>query len=199
MKLSSNHSLPNAPGHHRTRCSGRFWTVAGIVAIISIATILALVPVHALQISAVKKNNVVFLQRVSPGDRFSTGYVHSVELSPVQEYFYIDSHYRMVLTETTFKSSNVGLPYAAFGKEVFHTEADGFRISNMHRTVPQLLIWAHRSYDNRLQFKRADLALYEFKGNTLIQVRIETLQLGCFALAKAAIWMDLYTKEGTEE
>jgi hypothetical protein len=33
----------------------------------------------------------------------------------------------------------VGLPYAAFGDEVFHSETDGFRITRMNRVIPQLL------------------------------------------------------------
>ena len=192
MYSSYYHSSPNTPGHRRTRCSGRLWAFAGIAA--AILTAAALHPVHALQIKAVKRSKVVYLQQISQGDRFCTGYVHSVELSPVREYFYVDKDYRMILQETAFKSSNVGLPYAAFGKEVFHMESDGFRITNMNRVVPRLLIWADRSYENRLQFKGSDLALYDFEGNTLIQIDIESLRLCRFLREKAAIWIEMHTK-----
>jgi hypothetical protein len=188
---SNSHPLnPDTPEHRRNRCSGRFWLFAGFAAVLAMTTALALQPVHALQISAVKRDRVVYLQRICPGDRFSTGYVHSVELSPVHEFYRLDQDCRMILTGTTFRSSNVGLPYAAFGEEVFHTETNGFRITNMHRVIPRLLIWADQSYQNRLQFKDQDLALYEFAGNTLIEVQIETLCLSRYLTEKAMVWMD---------
>jgi hypothetical protein len=193
MKSDSYHSYPNAPERLSSRWSGRLWTCPAIAAVILIAAAIALQPVHALQIAVIKQNKLVYLRRIAPGDGFSTGYVHSVELSPVQEYFCIDPDYRIILRETTFRSSNVGLPYAAFGNEVFHTEADGFRITNMNRVVPQLLIWADRRYENRLQFKDRNLALYGFAGDTLVQVRIETWRLSAYAFEKAAIWMDRHT------
>ncbi len=191
MKSDSYHTRPNAPAHRRIRYAGPVWSFPGLAAIIAVmAAAFALRPVHALQIAVVKQNRLVFLQRIAPGDRFSTGYTHSVELSPVREYYRVDRDYRMILRETTFRSSNVGLPYAAFGDEVFHSEADGFRISNMNRVVPQLLIWADRRYDNRLRLKDRDLALYGFGGNALVQVRIKTWRWSAYALKKTAIWMD---------
>ena len=190
MKPNAHPLNPNVPEHRRRRCSERWWLVIGLAVVLASASAVALQPVHALQISAVKRDRVVYLQRVWPGDRFSTGYVHSVELSPVREFYRLDQDYRMVLTGTTFRSSNVGLPYAAFGQEVFHTEADGFRITNMHRVIPRLLIWADQSYQNRLQFKDQDLALYEFAGNTLIEVQIETLCLSRYLTEKAMVWME---------
>ncbi len=120
---------------------------------------------------------MIFVHIVSPGDKFSTSYIHSVELSPVGEYFRIDENFQIVLYETTFCSSNVGLPYAAFGQEVFHTEKDKFRISNMHRIIPELLIWANKKYENQLEFGGVDMALYGSKEDTLIRVRITKMPI----------------------
>jgi hypothetical protein len=137
--------------------------------------------VHVMIAASVKEKKVIFSHMVRPGDRFSTGYVHSVELSPVWEYFQVDDRFRIVLYETTFCSSNVGLPYAAFGQEVFHTEADKFRISNMHRVIPELLIWANKKYENQLEFRGVFMALYGVEGNALIRVRITRMPLIKFA------------------
>lgn len=179
-----------ACGHLFFGCPGHPIASLAVVAFILIAVALALYPMHALQVSIAKEDLPVYLHRIAPGDHFITGYVHSVELSPVKEYYYVDSNFRMILQETTFRSSNVGCPYTAFGDEVFHMDTDGFRITNMHRVVPQLLIWANQSYDNRLQFEDSDLTLYSFAGNALIQARIETMRLGSYILEKAWIWMD---------
>ena len=199
MKLNLPTSCPERSKHRGSRCSGRFGILAGTLAAVLIVAAAALIHVHALKIQMVRKNKVVYLHKIVAGDRFSTSYVHSVELSPVQEYYGVDYDYRMVLGETTFRSSNVGLPYAAFGAEVFHMEKDGFRISNMHRIIPQLLIWADRRYDNRLQFRDHDIALYGFEGDGLIQVGIENLRLGRFVMEKAMVWTEGIRKHGQEE
>ena len=154
----------------------------GVFAVVLVAIIaVCFKSVHGIVAESVKGKNIIFAHRVRPGDKFSTGYIHSVELSPVREYFQIDDRFRIVLYETTFCSSNVGLPYAAFGQEVFHTEADKFRISNMHRVIPELLIWANEKYENQLEFRGVFMALYGVEGDALIRVRITKMPLIKFA------------------
>ena len=82
-----------------------------------------------------------------------------------------------VLTGTTFSSTNVGEPYAAFGNEVWRRENGHFRLSNMHRTLPELLIWANRRYENTMQIASMILPLYGFAGNTLIRIRVAKVPL----------------------
>jgi hypothetical protein len=128
---------------------------------------------HILQIRAPRKGEIVFVARIEPNDRFATKYIHSVELCPVWEFFRIDEEYRIVLYETTFCSSNVGLPYAAFGEEKFHVEKDRFRISNMHRVLPMLALWVNEKYDNTFEFKNRRLQLPSLVGNTLVDITVE--------------------------
>jgi hypothetical protein len=128
---------------------------------------------HILQIRAPRKGRIVFVARIEPNDRFATKYIHSVELCPVWEFFRIDEEYRIVLYETTFCSSNVGLPYAAFGQEKFHVEKDRFRISNMHRVLPMLALWVNEKYDNTFEFKNRRLQLPSLVGNTLVDITVE--------------------------
>jgi hypothetical protein len=134
-------------------------------------------PVHALQISIAKKDKLVFVHRVHPGNRFATRSIHSVELTPIREFFRIDDRYRIVLTGTTFSSTNVGEPYAAFGNEVWGRENGHFRLSNMHRMLPELLIWANRRYENTMQIAGTILPLYGFAGDTLIRIRVGAVPL----------------------
>jgi hypothetical protein len=135
---------------------------------------------HILQIRAPRKGKIVFVARIEPNDRFATKYIHSVELCPVWEFFRIDEEYRIVLSETTFCSSNVGLPYAAFGQEKFHIEKDKFRISNMRRLLPALALWVNEKYDNTFEFKNRRLQLPSFVGNTLVDITVEEVSPSCF-------------------
>jgi len=76
----------------------------------ALVLVAGLFPVHVLQIEAPRKDSVVFVRFIQPGDRFSLMYRHSVELCRVWDYFRIDGQYRLVLDETVFGSSNTGLP-----------------------------------------------------------------------------------------
>jgi hypothetical protein len=125
-----------------------------------------------LEIRAPRKGKIVFVGRIEPNDRFATKYIHSVELCPIWEFFRIDEEYHIILYETTFCSSNVGLPYAAFGQEEFHVEKDEFRISNMHRVLPMLALWVNKKYDNTFIFKNRRLLLPSLVGNTLVNIAV---------------------------
>ena len=187
MKVSSHQESKNVSGHQFIRCPEHLWKIAVLAVVFVTAAVFLLKSVHVLVVDTVKKGEVLFVHMVRPGDKFSTGYIHSVELSPVQEFFRIDDQFQIILHETTFCSSNVGLPYAAFGQEVFHTEPDKFRISNMHRVIPELLIWANQRYGNKMEFHGVSMALYCFEGDTLIRVCIEKVSLAKFVCTVLAV------------
>lgn len=100
-----------------------------------------LFPVHVLQIEAPRKDSVVFVRSIQPGDRFSLMYRHSVELCRVWDYLRIDEAYRIILDETVFGSSNTGLPSVLGDGERFTRGAAASRISNMRRILPAVEIW----------------------------------------------------------
>ena len=93
------------PGY-RLRCPGA-GTWSAVALMIAGAACLLVAPVRALRVTAVKQSETALILYVRPGDRFDYHYIHSVERSPVWEYFRIDDNYRMVLYETSFCSSNV--------------------------------------------------------------------------------------------
>jgi len=136
----------------------------------------SLIPCHVLRIEASKKNRTVFVQIIRPDYRFSTKYIHSVELSPVREYFKIDKSFRIVLYETTFSSCNTGLPTTLSGDERFYDMGTHLRISNMHRTLPELNLWVNKKYDNTLTLGDGEvLKLPSLAGDTLLRVAVEKL------------------------
>jgi len=151
----------------------------------------SLVPFHVLQIKALRQGNIVFVRVVHPDERFATKYIHSVEHCPVWEYFRIDDDFRIILYETTFSSSNTGLPYATFGNEEFHNDVNRFRISNMCRILPELLLWVNEKYDNTLKINDfQELKLSLLAGNTLLQVKIRKVTFLEFMYLKAKIFLE---------
>ena len=161
-------------GHRSPRHSVSMGRKSLLLVLTAVTILGSLLPCcHILQIRAPRKGKIVFVTRIEPTDRFATNYIHSVELCPVWEFFRIDEEYRIILYETTFCSSNVGLPYAAFGKEEFHVDKENFRISNMHRVLPILALWVNEKYANTFEFKNRRLQLPSLVGNTLVNIGVE--------------------------
>lgn len=139
-------------------------------------------PVPVLQIAAVAKGEVVFSTFVGKHERFSLSFVHSVERSPVQDFFLIDEAYRLTLVETLFQSSNAGLPYAPSGEERFQRTPEGFRLTNMHRVLPAIELWVHEAYDNTLRIAGREVRLPSLAGNALLRLSIERVPLAAHLL-----------------
>jgi len=160
-----------------------------IITFFCIIFLLSIIPVHIMQINAFREGKIVFVRVIHPDERFATKCIHSVEHCPVREYFRIDENFRIILYETTFSSSNTGLPYAAFGNEKFHNDGDNFRISNMCRILPELLLWVNEKYDNTLKINNSRvLKLPLLAGNTLLQVKIRKITFLEFMYLKAKIF-----------
>jgi hypothetical protein len=128
-------------------------------------------PLHILKIDALRKNETVYVRIVRPDDRLAIGFVHSVEHCPVRDHFTIDREYRLVLRETTFASSNTGLPYYVRPGETFANEGTQFRIGNRHIIFSSIDLWVNRKYDNVLLFGNGgELQLPSLAGDTLLRV-----------------------------
>jgi hypothetical protein len=161
----------------------------GIIPVIVAAALIAvlgLFPVHVLQIDALREGSPVFVRIVRPGSEFALGFIHSVELSPVWDYFRIDDSYRIILYETAIRSFNTGLPSTLTGGERLHRERDGFRISGMNRVLPSIDLWVHERTDNTLKVKDDSLKLYSLAGNTLLRISIRKACLGEYLYLKAS-------------
>lgn len=48
----------------------------------------------------------------TPNNRFVLGYIHSVLLTPAEEFFFIDNKQELNLQKTIYQSFGVGLPYS---------------------------------------------------------------------------------------
>jgi hypothetical protein len=128
-------------------------------------------PLHVLKIDAIRENETVHARLVRPDDRLTIGFIHSVEHCPVRDYFTIDRAYRLVLRETTFASSNTGLPYYCRPGETFANEGTQFRIGNRHIVFSSIDLWVDRKYDNVLLFGNEEaMQLPSLAGNTLLRV-----------------------------
>ena len=162
----------------------------GIIPVIVAAALIAALgffPVHVLEIDALREGSPVFVRIVHPGSEFSLGFIHSVELSPVWDYFRVDDSYRIILYETAVRSFNTGLPSTLTGEERLRREGDGFRISGVNRVLPSIDLWVHERTDNTLKVKDDSLKLYSLAGNTLLRISIRKTCLGEYLYLKVCM------------
>ncbi|ARK31962.1 hypothetical protein BkAM31D_20120 [Halalkalibacter krulwichiae] len=90
---------------------------------------------YFLQIYLPYKSSVYFETPIEPNQIFYHEYIHSVERSPVREYFKIDQHYNMIATESWTKSFGAGLPYEQ--KDELEMK-DGFIVIKQERLIEYL-------------------------------------------------------------
>ena len=95
-----------------------------------------------------------------------------VQLSRVSDDFEIDRHHRLLLVSTTFSDHGAGLPHRLHSGGAFTTEYDGrFKISNMHRFFPEILLRVEREYDNTFVFGSRRINLSRMCGDALLSIR----------------------------
>jgi len=140
-----------------------------------------LVPVHILEIRDVRRDQAVFMQRVSPGESFSLTFIHSVEKSPVADFFRLDDDYRIVLYETAFRSLNTGLPATLSKGERLSRTAQGYRLSIPDRVIPDIRLWVDRQYAGALTIGARRIPLADLAGNTLLQFKVRKAPLWEYA------------------
>ena len=157
-----------------------------IILTAALTAALSLIPLHVLKIDAVKEERPVLVRAVRPGDEFLLGYIHSVELSPVWDYFRIDESYRIVLYETTFQSLNTGLPSTIAGDERLIREGDHFRISGMNRSLPFIELQVQERTDNTLIVGGVEsFKLHTLIGDTLLKISVKKILLWDYLYLRA--------------
>ncbi len=139
--------------------------------------ILALIPVHTLEVKEARKGEWLLWARVKPGDTFSLKYIHSVERIPVTGYFAVDGQYWIVVKETAFSSYGAGLPilkktddYIITGKE--------FRQRNINMRMKELTFFVHSFTEPILTFKGTEVPLSKrVREGGLIRIQVTKTSL----------------------
>lgn len=112
----------------------------------SVFGIILLIGIGLFISSTLKQTNIIVVEDVitgkiteipAPSNTFVLGYIHSVLLTPAEEYFFIDNKQQLNLQKTIYESFGVGLPYSQ--KEDWEFEiVDGKFILYVDRTMEQI-------------------------------------------------------------
>jgi len=146
-------------------------------AVSALGAFLFLFPIGVLTLSQ-GDDQILLARRITSGDTFQLTYLHSVALSDVREIFFIDSRYRIVLSETRFQGQGTGLPYNLAQGEKLHREGDWFRITGMQRVIPFIFWRVQSAWHNRFRFKEEpEINLSARIGNELVHIQAREMNL----------------------
>jgi hypothetical protein len=128
-----------------------------------------------LAVSNPRTGDKLWVRIISPGQTFCLSYLHSVELSLVEDCFTASPEGKLILFETRFDSSNTGLPTHLAEGEKLILDPDGIRIINRRIALASLQLWVHEKSLNRLTMNSISLALPALAGN--LQVELSVVKL----------------------
>ncbi len=147
--------------------------VFGLIIIIIVIILLFSISIYTLELRPFSDDGLIFRQKIQPGDKFTLKYIHSVALSPIWEIFIIDDRYQIILVETDFLNHGAGMPYAPFGQEIFIEEEGKFKIKNMHRIMPNpILYMVGRSSENCFYIEDKEINLSSLLGDKLLTIGV---------------------------
>ncbi len=139
------------------------------------------VPIHSLSVTDLSTGDTLLYAPISPGDTLKTVYIHSLELTPVWEYFRIDAEYGIVLTDTLYESSGAGLPIPIAGQDSFTKEGDQFHIFDIQQRLPSIVLRVNAAYENRLIVNDTlTFNLSETPGDGVVRIHTDTASFAVF-------------------
>ena len=77
---------------------------------------LMFIPVQTLEVASRQRGDVIWRARAAAGDVFTFSYIHSIEKTPVEGRFAVETDGWLRVVETRFPSYGAGLPLQVTGK-----------------------------------------------------------------------------------
>jgi len=147
----------------------------GVFFLVVIPAALLGIRIDVLRVDDLRRGGTILIVPAGPGETFSLTYTHSVERSPGTDYFRIDENRRLVLYATEFHSSNAGLPSGLADGEKLSRNDGRFRISGMHRVLPEVSFWVGKAYGNKLTVRDREYDLPRLAGEAPLTLRSGTV------------------------
>lgn len=166
-------------------------TIILLVLIIALPIVYLLWPTQlALTLTQGKTNQVVFIEPMNVGNRFTIQFIHSIHKTPVIEEYFIDKQYNIVLDQITFETYGVGNPSSLEPGQTF-TQKDGkYIIGNVNRVLPyfdQAIGQVIANHQLIIGHKQIAFAEVSPPGSW---VRIEVKRVSRFSIWKGGLFID---------
>jgi hypothetical protein len=117
-------------------------------------------PTSVLEIHAGEGGPLVKVIPITPGDRMTYTYIHSIQKRPVDEILEMAPNGHLVVRETDYDMLGVGLPSDVLdGDFVFDDVNKKFRIVNMSRDIPVMRVWVASTISQTLTVEGEEFRL----------------------------------------
>lgn len=116
---------------------------------------------------------IIFSMETKAGEEFSTHFIHSVQKTPVEEFFIVNDECNgIILRSTRYHSFGVGLPFLASDGD-FRREGDYFIMDNLNRRIKTLDLRTGVNSELSIIIDNETIKLYEIMPlGTLFRVSI---------------------------
>ncbi|PKL16860.1 MAG: hypothetical protein CVV49_14135 [Spirochaetae bacterium HGW-Spirochaetae-5] len=106
-----------------------------------------------------KSGEVLYSSDVVPGVKFSVTYIHSVNKSPVEDQFDLDSNYRIMLRKSIFKSFGAGVPSNLGDGDKFEYYKDRIEVSYSNSSIDRFILFVGVIADHHFRMNGQDFQL----------------------------------------
>jgi len=130
------------------------------------------------EIDKFPENENIIQEIVQQEEVIKTSYRHSIATTTVWEVYEVTEEASLIQRETHFYDTVAGMPYAAFGDEIFVMENGKYKIKNMNRPISLPLrynIGAIR--ENYLYIKDKKINLSKITGDQLVTINLRKVSL----------------------
>ena len=111
------------------------------------------------QIAVIAEDGLLASCPAEPGTEFSTRFIHSVQKTPVEEFFTVNETLDgFILLRTRYQSFGVGLPFLPTDGS-FRRDGDAFVMDGMNRLMPEIQIRPGLSTDLKITLPEQEILL----------------------------------------
>lgn len=132
------------------------------------ALVLTIVPLNVEECA----KNITISRNTFIGEEWKLIYTHSVQKTPVEEIFVVQSANSFLLNKTRYQSYGVGLPFLASDGDL-KILPEGVLELSLARVFPVVKIWTGTEAKVCVSFSDQEIAVYEiYPPGTLLEIRI---------------------------
>lgn len=140
--------------------------------------LILVLPVSRKFVIEEKSGKILFMTDVKPGDTYTITFIHSINKSPVDEIYEIQSDYSIMVKKSVFRTFGVGIPEKPEGNETFTLYDDRIEIDNINRKVEDHLVFVGTISDHTFSMNGHSFHLNTLtKPQTAVRFRVRRIPL----------------------
>jgi hypothetical protein len=143
--------------------------------------------IRVLVVEEATTNKIIYQQRIESEVNFAIKYTHSVENTPVWDYFKISGE-EILLTSTRYKSYGAGLPF--LNKNKYTVANEQFLIEDINIKLDQIPLRVSNYAKHKLLIEEDIYKLYQLTSNqNLLLFKVEKKSRYQFILWEVRQWL----------